>query len=101
VTLLHPIFGEFIDDCKHQPTDRDNTLVLELSTAMSAFYTGEDGRARRIREIFANYGIHLVRTRIERTGYETDSDPPTVASSSNLSLPNLLYFACRLDDAAL
>jgi hypothetical protein len=75
VTLLNPIFGEFVDNCEnHKPTDRDNALVLELSTAMSAFYTKEGGRANCIREIFAKYGIHLVWTKIEGTGYETDGD---------------------------
>jgi len=41
---------------------------------MSNFYPNEDGRARCIREIFAKYGIHLVRTKIEGTKFETDGD---------------------------
>ncbi|KAI0255340.1 hypothetical protein BJV78DRAFT_1350597 [Lactifluus subvellereus] len=75
VTLLHPIFGQFIDDCENnKPTAQDNALVLELSEAMSDFYQNEDDRARNIREIFAKYDIHLVRTEIEGTRFETDGD---------------------------
>ncbi|KAI0255336.1 hypothetical protein BJV78DRAFT_1179329 [Lactifluus subvellereus] len=75
VTLLHPIFGQFIDDCENnKPTAQDNALVLELSEAMSDFYPNEDDRARCIREVFASYDIHLVRTEIEGTRFETDGD---------------------------
>jgi hypothetical protein len=41
---------------------------------MSNFYTNEDDRARCIRKIFAEYDIHLVRTKIEGTKFETDGD---------------------------
>lgn len=76
ITLLHPIFGQFMDDCEnHKPTVQDNMLVSELSTTISNFYADEDGRAQHIREIFAKHGgIHLVRTKIEGTKYETDGD---------------------------
>jgi len=36
VTLLHPIFRQFADDCEnHQPIQQDAELVLELMAAMS------------------------------------------------------------------
>jgi hypothetical protein len=48
-TLLHPIFGEFIDNCENiTPTAQDNSLVPELSTAMSNFYANEDEGAHHI-----------------------------------------------------
>jgi hypothetical protein len=39
ITLLHPVFGQFVDDRQHHtPTVDDNELVLSLSRAMSKFY---------------------------------------------------------------
>jgi hypothetical protein len=75
VTLLHPIFGQFRDDCENnKPTAQGRALALELFPAMSALYTNEGDRAHCIREIFAKHGIHLVRTKIEGKKYETDGD---------------------------
>ena len=46
VTLLHPIFRQFLDNCdNHQPIAEDNNLVLELMGAMSNFFRDEDARA--------------------------------------------------------
>ncbi|KAG2355629.1 hypothetical protein BDR07DRAFT_1492973 [Suillus spraguei] len=40
VTLIEPIFAEFVDDCQnHQPTDCDNDFVWKLSKNMSSFIT--------------------------------------------------------------
>ncbi len=51
-TLLHPIFGEFIDDCEnHKPSPDDNKLVWKLSMAMSGFFEDEKARASKFREI--------------------------------------------------
>ena len=42
LTLLHPIFGQFIDDCEtHQPMMEDNQLVLDLSKVMLDVDRGE------------------------------------------------------------
>jgi len=74
-SLLHSAFGKFIDDCEnHMPTAEDNKLVLELSTVMSNFYADEGTRAQRIHSLFAEHGIHLMRTKIEDTKFETDGD---------------------------
>jgi hypothetical protein len=75
VTLLHPIFGQFVDDCDtHMPTREDNTLVFALSKAMSEFYDNEDSRATEFRDILAAHGIEMRATRIEGTKYQTDGD---------------------------
>src|SRR3954464_8405095 len=43
VTLLHPILRQFIDNCEnHQPTQKDNKLVLELIGAMSNFFPNKN-----------------------------------------------------------
>lgn len=52
VTLLHPVFGQFIDDCKsHQPTSQDNVFVSELASFMSGFHSREVVRASEFRSL--------------------------------------------------
>jgi hypothetical protein len=61
-TLLHPIFGKFINDCeKHEPTTADNKLVITLSAAMSSFF-----RDKKAHSIFTStrpwsliFGMHI------------------------------------------
>ncbi|KAG1731694.1 hypothetical protein EDB19DRAFT_2007418 [Suillus lakei] len=63
-TLLHPIFGEFMDDCQnHTPTPDDHKLVMALSAAMSGFFKDEDERTGVIPGTSINY-----------TAYNTDGD---------------------------
>ena len=58
MTLYHPIFRQFVDDCKtHQPIDNDNKLVRELTAAMSKFFPDEDARAAELRDILNANGI--------------------------------------------
>ncbi|TDL19934.1 hypothetical protein BD410DRAFT_791575 [Rickenella mellea] len=58
VTLYHRIFRQFVDDCKnHQPTDKDNKLVRELTAAMSQFFPNKDARAAELRDILKDNGI--------------------------------------------
>ena len=73
VTLLHPIFGKFLDDCKtHCPNESDNQLVLELSIKMSKYYATEEKRMSEFRAIMERYGIVLGASTIEGTNYRTD-----------------------------
>ena len=49
VTLLHPIFRRFVDDCEnHQPVRRDNELVLEMMQNMAAFFPNKVARAAEL-----------------------------------------------------
>ena len=74
-TLLHRVFGEFLDTCNSgNVTAEDHDFALNLSRAMSSFYETESGRARKVREIFEQYGLVFIRTKIGRTNYETDGD---------------------------
>jgi len=74
-TLLHPIFGKFIDDCDdHEPTVADNKLVWKLSTAMPEFFHDEDTRASEFRGILRDSGIDTSATTIEGTKFKTDGD---------------------------
>jgi hypothetical protein len=75
VTLLHVIFGQFVDDCTlHTPTKEDNGLVLELSTAMSCFFTDENARLTALIRILKSHHIYLAGTRIAGTLYDIDAD---------------------------
>ena len=74
-TLLHPIFGEFKDDCQnYKPTAADNKLVLTLSTEMSHFFDNEAARASKFREILRDSDIDTSATVVEGTGFTTDGD---------------------------
>lgn len=74
VTLLHLIFGEFVDDCEiYKPTEVDNAFVLDLSTNMSEIYDTEAERAK----VFCNllyqyYRIQLYPADVPGTSYRTD-----------------------------
>ena len=75
ITLLHPVFGQFVDDRQnHTPTMDDNELVLSLSRAMSKFYVDEYARAAKFREILMEHGIMLAASEIEGSRCKTDSD---------------------------
>jgi hypothetical protein len=73
ITLYHPIFGEFQEDCKmYIPTREDNDFALKLSLSMSDFYDDEKRRAKKAREEFGEYGLHFLAAEID--GYRTDGD---------------------------
>ncbi|KAF8076836.1 hypothetical protein FPV67DRAFT_1618798 [Lyophyllum atratum] len=75
VTLLHSAFGQFMDDGEaYTPTAEDNAVVLKLSTVMSEIYETEGERAQKIRTALSDYGIHLTRSKMEDSAYETDGD---------------------------
>jgi hypothetical protein len=74
VTLLHPIFGRFIDDSHtYAPVKEDNAFVLELSAAMSDVFRNEAARRDEFIAILSrHYEIQLVAGEIGGTGYKTD-----------------------------
>jgi hypothetical protein len=74
-TLLHPVFGEFLDTCNSgNVTEEDHDFAWKLSQAMSSFYDKEYSRAEAVREIFEQHGLHFICTKIQGTKYETDGD---------------------------
>ncbi|KAF8079189.1 hypothetical protein FPV67DRAFT_1604454 [Lyophyllum atratum] len=86
VTLLHPVFGRFKDDCEtYTPGKEDNALALELQKVMSDIYDDEDQRAKKVREVFGAVGIVLTRTKVGSTKYETDGDTLSGPHRFNLS----------------
>lgn len=74
-TLLHPIFGAFIDDCKnHEPTPDDYKLVRALSAAMSGFFRNETEQASAFYEVLQEHDISLRATTIEYASDSTSGD---------------------------
>ncbi|KAG1860902.1 hypothetical protein F4604DRAFT_1957637 [Suillus subluteus] len=74
-TLLHPIFGAFMDDCEnHEPTPDDNKLVMALSVTMSGFFTDDTRRASKFRELLRQHNIDLRATTIDGSNYTTNGD---------------------------
>jgi hypothetical protein len=75
VTLLHPIFGRFLDDIDtHEPTTEDNAFAHELSTIMADFHAREEVRGFALLKVLQKWGISLVQTTIDGTQYRTDGD---------------------------
>lgn len=75
MTLLHPVFGQFKDDCETlTPTWENNSLALTLQEILSNFYDGKDERSEAIWDALRDAGIILTRTVIEGTQSATDGD---------------------------
>jgi len=73
-TLLHPIFGEFIDDCDHhETTETDNALALSLSVEMTG-YLSKEIRVATFQDVLQRHGIHMSSTTIDNTAFTTDGD---------------------------
>ena len=73
VTLLEPIFAEFVDGCQnHQPTVCDNDFVWHLSEKMSSFYPDELTRMNVFRQLLHDYGIILDASMVGSTKCTTD-----------------------------
>ncbi|KAF8623880.1 hypothetical protein AX15_006152 [Amanita polypyramis BW_CC] len=74
LTLLHPIFAKFVDDCEHsQPSRQINQFTLKLAASMSKFYPDEKARTKELKLLFSDLGIDLQTIRITGTVYETDA----------------------------
>jgi hypothetical protein len=73
VTLLEPIFAQFVDDCQsYQPTAEDNNFVWQLSEEMCKFHDDENKRMVVFRETLAPYGIELHAGNFDASGCKTD-----------------------------
>lgn len=74
-TLLHPIFGAFIDDCdNHEPTEDDYKLVTALSVAMTGSFRNETEQASAFYEVLQEHDISLRSTTIEYASDSTSGD---------------------------
>ncbi|KAI9463374.1 hypothetical protein F5148DRAFT_1313294 [Russula earlei] len=76
-TLLHPIFGQFLDDCQqHNPTREDNMFASDLRAGMSQIWQKENERLIAFLSIMRSHGIELRPTtiRTKQGSYKTDAD---------------------------
>ena len=88
ITLLHPIFNEFKADCEaHQSTREDNTLALELSSAMSSFFPDEKAHQKAFIKVLERHGLFIIPAEIMGTKYRTDGD---------MHYKGFPYFICEL-----
>ena len=75
VTLLHPIFRQFVDGCEnHVPIQPDNELVLELMAEMSKFFPNEGARAAQLRQTLTSHGIPVVTSTVTSKGHNFPTD---------------------------
>ncbi|KDQ19682.1 hypothetical protein BOTBODRAFT_143115 [Botryobasidium botryosum FD-172 SS1] len=73
VTLLHPVFGTFVDDSQnYAPAATDYAFVFDLTLSMSGYFSSEDERRDAfIKLLFDYYEIQLSPSEIG-AGYRTD-----------------------------
>jgi hypothetical protein len=75
LSLLHPIFGEFVDDAENYvptPDDSDVPFFLEFVQAMANIYKLENDRKDTVLSIFENHKMYIKPTSIRK--YKTDGD---------------------------
>lgn len=76
VTLLHPAFGQFLDDCDAiVPTHLDYDFALRLSDHMRGFPWDDDVRIRKFNDLVSSYlgaRFKLVRETLPSTAYASD-----------------------------
>ncbi|KAI9574360.1 hypothetical protein HD554DRAFT_2201417 [Boletus coccyginus] len=76
--LLHPIFGQFIEDTRNIPlTVEDNKLAMDLVGTMSAFYSNEFSWIKKIQGVLETYNVHFYIIKIKTTGYKADGNIST------------------------
>lgn len=74
-TLLHPVFGQFVDDCQTIEITADNNRFAErLTYVMSALYNSESDRIQAVNKELQSYNIHFSISETRQTGYMTDAD---------------------------
>lgn len=72
VTLLEPIFAQFVDDCQnYRPTDEDNHFVQELSEQLCFFYPDKYSGIDVFKELLDCYGISAQCAMDERVSGES------------------------------
>lgn len=117
LALLHPVFGNFIEDCKSvRLTSKDVVTARNLKTKMCQFYVNEHQRRADLNNILYEYGIPAKAGAIGSTKYETDGHiehygRPSLISEVKLemcgssngepSLQALLYYHCFVRENAL
>ncbi|KAG2335903.1 hypothetical protein BDR05DRAFT_978881 [Suillus weaverae] len=76
VMLLHPAFGQFIDDSQtHVATEEDNNFIDKLAHVMSALYEHEGLRVDKVSEVLAGYNVRLrLNRKVQGAAYQTDGD---------------------------
>ncbi|KAH7908778.1 hypothetical protein BJ138DRAFT_1115536 [Hygrophoropsis aurantiaca] len=71
VTLLHPIFGQFLDDSRaHEPISEDNNFVRQLLSEMPNFFNNEKERETAFYKILQAYHGGIVPSSL-RSGAQT------------------------------
>jgi hypothetical protein len=78
VVLLHPIFGQFVDNCRdHVATPEDHKLVHKLSGQMSNYFDSEAKRRDAFVQIMSeDLGLHLIQSGVSG-GYSTNGHAVT------------------------
>lgn len=73
ITLLHPVFGRFVNDCKNvTPVTKDYAAAYTLRRRMCEFHGDEAKRRSQLMDILNEYGIDAQPGSIGSTECRTD-----------------------------
>jgi hypothetical protein len=102
VVLLHPIFGQFVDNCRdHVATQEDHRLVHKLSGQMSNFLDRERDRQEAFINIMReNLGLQLSTGSVGDTSYSTDRHAMTMNDNVYVISEAKLELGCGTGDPA-
>lgn len=75
MTLLHPVFGEFLDDCQTGAmTEDDNQFAGKLANALSDLYASESVHVKVLEMVFKDGHVNFdFSTKIPGTDYSMDA----------------------------
>ncbi|KAI6006359.1 hypothetical protein EDC04DRAFT_2583109 [Pisolithus marmoratus] len=72
-SLLHPVFGQFLDDCQNMEVTREEgRIICHLVNTFSEVYKNETARKEAIFDILKQYGIYLKPAKFGK--YEVDAN---------------------------
>ncbi|KAF8895993.1 hypothetical protein BD779DRAFT_1433827, partial [Infundibulicybe gibba] len=112
LALLHPVFGQFIDDCKNiRLTAEDLACARELQLKMSEFYYDGSDRRDCLRVILDSYSIEILSlAQSTTTGYIEKLGRPIMiceienemcGSETDPSLQAFLHYHTFIRDSGL
>lgn len=73
LTLLHPVFGKFVDDAKTiSPTSEDYSTARDVKRIMCNFHASEGARRHSLCQILREYGIAIYPGPVGSSENKTD-----------------------------
>ncbi|KAI5995839.1 hypothetical protein F5J12DRAFT_855433 [Pisolithus orientalis] len=78
-TLLHPVFGQFLDGCQTEEVKaEDNEFIQKLANVMSDLHKDESVRIKEVNKVLETYGLNFnLGVKVKGTDYVMDGEMST------------------------